>query len=161
MQNPEPAFYFSLPRLLARWSGGSDERTEMNWWEANAVGVAVHGIAYLFAAQLLLSGLAVWQQVALLLPVAILVWICWLIVLYLNTLIVKLLRICGLLRHLPDNRAQSILIGFMITVCAGQLMTSSAPALFLVGGIWIAAVSLNLAAAVVLALDRKDESFPA
>ena len=159
MQNPEAAFYFSLPRLLARWCGGSDERTEMNWLEANAVGIAVHGIAYLFTAHLLLSGLALWQQIALLLPVAVLVWICWLIVLYLNALIVKLLRICGLMRHLPDNRAQSILIGLMITICASELMSSDALALFLVGAIWICAVSLNLAAAVVLAvLGHKDES---
>ncbi len=151
MQNAEPVFYFSLPRLFARWRGGSDARTEMNWLETNVVGAAVHAVVYLFIAHLLLGGLPMWQQALWLLPLAAFVLLAWLIVLHANSLVVKLLRACGLMRTLPNHRAQSILIGIMTTAFACELLRAGSW-LGLVGGIWLAAVILNLTAALALAL---------
>ncbi len=151
MANAEPMFYFSLPRLLVRARGGNDAQTEMNWLEANLVGGAVFGIAFLFATRLLLSNLALWQQLVLLLPLAVLLWLAWLAVLYFNALVIRLVRVCGGLRRTPDDRAQSFLVSLMTTAFAFDLVRAGGWPV-LVGGLWIAAVLLNLAAAVVLAL---------
>ena len=157
MPKAEPVFYFSLPRLFERWRGGCDARTEMNWTEANAVGATVHAIFYVFAAHLFLGGLARWQQMILLLPLVSLVWIGWLVLLYLNTLILRLLRLGGLLRDLPDNRAQSFLVGVVATAFAIELIRAGSWLRFF-GALWLAAVCLNLAAAAVLALLPRNES---
>jgi len=152
-----PGFYFSLPRLLAGWSGGTGDRTENNSLEAHLVGALVHLVAYLFAFQLLLADSPIWQLLFLLLPFAALVWLGWLIVLYLNSWVIKLLRLLGLLRNVPDNRAQSLVIGVMTTWFAWRLIVAGHwPGL--VGAIWIAAVALNLSAAVVLTLIHADSA---
>ena len=151
MRKTETAFYFALPRLFARGRGMNDSRTEMNWLEANVVGGAVHGIGYLFAAQFFLRGLASWAQALLLLPLAAGVWLAWLVILHINSLLIRLLRAGGLLRGLPDDRAQSVLIGAMITGLAIALWRADSWCSF-AGGIWIAALVINLAAALALVL---------
>lgn len=153
MQNSEPGFYFALPRLIARISGGNEVRTETNWLEANVAGGLIHGIAYLFLAQLCLRGLERWQQLLLLLPLAALVWAAWLLILYFNHLIVRLLRAGGMLRKIPDDRAQGLLITAMTTVFAVALVNAGELFAF-AGGLWIVALALNLAAGGVLALLR-------
>lgn len=151
MRKTETTFYFALPRLFARGRGANDSRTEMNWLEANVVGTAVHGIAYLFAAHFFLRGLTLGAQALLLLPLAAGVWLAWLVILYVNSLLIRLLRTGGLLRGLPDDRAQSVLIGGMITGFAIALWRADSWCSF-AGGIWLAAVVLNLAAALALVL---------
>jgi len=143
-------FYFSLPRLLAKWSGRPTERTERNWLEANVVGTLVNFVVYLFAFRTLLSGLPKWPQVLLLVPLAFAGWLFWLIVLYLFSGIIKLLRACGIFRTMADSDAQSFIICTMTTLFAWQLvLAGSWPAL--VGGLWMTAVALNLLAALLLA----------
>lgn len=153
MKNPEcqqrPQYYFSLPRLVVSQLGWNAERTESNWLEANVVGAAEHLICYLFAVYLLLHGLPLWEQLALLIPVAVLVWICWLIVLYLNAVLIRLLRVCGLLGQLSNARAQSVLLGSVTTAFAFYLVGLGSW-LGVLGIAWIGAVALNLLAAAVL-----------
>lgn len=146
--NERPRFYFALPRLIASQLGWNAERTESNWLEANLVGGLEHLIWYAFAADLLLGGLTTWLQIILLLPLAFLVWFCWLIVFYFNSLIIAGLRWCGLIAELPDARAQSILLGIITTAFAFHLVVRGA--LLSLGGIfWVTAVSLNLLAAAI------------
>ncbi len=159
MPNAEPVVYFSLLRLLTRWRGGNAARTELNGREMNTVGLLMHGIAFLFAERMLVGGMAGWIQIALLLPLAILVWICWLWALYLISLAVKILRAVGLMRALPNDRAQGILIGVMISSFAGVLVwQGSWPGV--IGALWLVAVGLNLIAALCLAGTRNGIAQP-
>lgn len=151
MQTPEPRFYFALPRLLAKLRGGSSARTEQNWPEISTVGALIHLIVYSFAAQLFLQRLELWKQLALAIPLAVLVWLVWLLVLYLNSLGIRLLRAGGIMRDLPKSRAQGLLIGIMTTGCAYSLALSNSW-LRILGEIWLVAVVLNLGAAALLRL---------
>jgi len=144
-----PRFYFALPRLVASQLGGNADRTEDNWVEANIVGGAIHLICYAFAAHVLLDGLPLWAQAALLIPVAFLVWICWLIVLHINSVLIRLLRAAGLIRDLSNARAQSVLLGMVTTAFAFYLVENGSW-LALLGIAWVAAVALNLLAAAIL-----------
>ena len=153
MKNPERPyrwqFYFALPRLVASQLGWSAARRESNWLEANIVGGVEHLIWYAFAAHVLLAGLPTWAQVALLIPLAFLVWACWLITLYINSVLIRLLRAFRPMRDLSNARAQSVLLGIVTTAFAFHLVTDDswlAP----LGLAWVAAVSLNLLAAAVL-----------
>ncbi len=141
-------FYFSLPRLIARQLGRSDARTESNWLEANVAGGLAHLIWYAFAADVFLRGLTTGLQIALLLPLAILVWIGWLIALYINSVVIRLLRACGLFGKLSNARMQGALLGILTTAFAAHLM-AHASLLDFAGLIWIVLVALNLLAAAV------------
>jgi len=142
-------FYFALPRLIASQFGWSAARQETNWLEANIVGGVEHLIWYAFTADLLLRHLPLWAQIFLLVPLAFAVWICWLIALYVNSLLIRLLRLFRPIRDLSNARVQSVLLGIVTTVFASCLVTRDswlAP----VGLLWVAAVALNLLAAAIL-----------
>jgi hypothetical protein len=153
MENPEtrvvPQFYFALPRLLASQFGRSVERTEANWLEATIVGTIEHLLWYLFAMHVLLGGLPFWGKIALVIPVAFLVWICWLIALYLDSVLIGSLRRFGFLRDLSNARAQSVLLGILTTAFALHLVVYGSWWSWL-AIIWVASVALNLLAAAVL-----------
>ncbi len=142
-------YNFSLPRLLAHCRGRPAHRTERNWTEANVVGALVHLVVYVFAFDILLAGLPAWQGVFLSIPLAFGVWIFWLLVLYLDSLTIRLLRACGFLRTMSDIHAQSFLICTITTVCAVQLLLTASWTRF-IGVVWIALVALNLFAALLL-----------
>jgi len=155
MQNADahrlPRFYFALPRLVWSWVGGDTGRTEKNGLEANAVGGLVHLVVYAFAFEVCLTSASAWQRLLLLLPLAILVWLFWIIFIYANTWIIRLLRAAGLMRDLPQGRAQSILVGVVTTAFALRLLEAEAWR-HVVRAVWVAAVALYLFAAAVLAL---------
>ncbi len=87
----------------------------------------------------------------LLLPLAIFVWLVWLLIHYLNALVLRFLRLLGLMRRLPDDRAQGLFIGVMTTGFA-FVLASAGSFYGLVGAVWLVVVSLNLIAAAILAL---------
>ena len=155
--NESSGSYFALPRLIAKLSGASCTRTEGNWLEAYLTGTAIYLISYLFAANLLLAKLGIWQAVVVLPILLFAMWIFWLIVLYLNSLVVKACWSCGLCTDLPPNRIQSVLMGIVTTVFAAQLLAAGSW-LRWVGAIWIIAVALNLSAALLLALLHDERS---
>ena len=154
MQPPEnqaSGFYFALPRLVAHLSGGNGARSEQNWIEANIVGGAIHLIAYLCVARVLLGGLPLWSQLLLAVPVAFVVWILWSVFFPLDALLIAVLRRCGLMRGLPDDRAQGFIIAIMVTALTCwmvSLRTWMAP----IGAVWLLGVTLNVVAAGALAL---------
>jgi hypothetical protein len=143
-------FYFSLFRVIAMLRGGDGRRTERNGFEALLVGLTIYSIHYLFfATRFIPANLAPWLTVALLVALAFWIWLFWLLLLYVNSLIVKLLHICGLFRAIPTRRTQSVLWGISTTAMACALLKSSPwPREF--GAIWLVAVAMNLVAAVVL-----------
>ncbi len=143
--------YFALPRLIRKLRGGNAARSEESWLEAYVLGAVVYLISYLFTANLLLPKLN-WWQTAITLPLLLFaLWISWLIVLYLNSLIAKGCERVGLCADLPRRRVQSVLMGILTTMFAAQLLTAN-PWLRTIGALWIVAVALNLAAALLLAL---------
>ncbi len=119
MNNPErrdqPQYYFALPRLVASQLGWNAARTESNWLEANIVGGFEHLIWYAFAAHTLLPVCRRGNKSRCSFRLAFCVWICWLLVIYLNSVLIRLLRVCGLLRDLSNARAQSVLLGIVTT----------------------------------------------
>ncbi|MDQ6861772.1 MAG: hypothetical protein M3032_11535 [Verrucomicrobiota bacterium] len=157
--NPEVAraqrFYFALPRLVAWRRGRNAHRSERNGLEANAVGAVVHLTVYAFAFELCLTSLSAWKQLLWAVPLAFLVWIAWLNVMFVNSLVIRCFRATGLMRALPQGRAQSILIGAETTLCALRLIRGSGWTALL-GFIWIAAVAFNLLAAALLAVSRAE-----
>lgn len=153
----EPRFYFSLPRLLARLSRGNATRVEKNALEAWIGGIIFYLISYLFAAHLVVDETTLWKQIPLLILVAFLIWLFWLLVLYINSVIIKLLRAGGLFRTVPTRHAQSILLGITTTALAYGLVTSDSW-MRSVGIIWMVAVAINLAAAFLLFFIDADRS---
>ena len=149
-------FYFSLPRLVAKICGGDPRRAETNALEAWAGSLIFYLISYVFSAALFIpTGLPRWQTALLLVAVAFFVWLFWLLLLYINSLIIKMLQLCRLFRTIPIRRAQSILLGISMTAMACTLLTRGSwmrgVALF-----WLLAVVANLASAFVLAWSNEE-----
>ncbi len=143
-------YYFALPRLMASFRGEAPtRRSEQNALEAHVVGTLVHAVIFVFAARLLLGERSAWQQIALLLPVALIVLVWWSLFFYVSSLVTKLLRSSGLLREMPDRHSQSVMVGVVTTLLAAQLVTAGSWMAAL-GWIWLGAAALNLAAAAVL-----------
>jgi len=150
MNKSNRRFYFSLFRVIALLRGGDASRAESNGFEAWLVGLMIYSIHYLFFATLFVpSDLEPWLTALILVALAFWIWLFWLLLLYINSVIIKLLRICGLFRTLPIRRVQSILWGISTTAMACVLLKSN-PALREVGAIWLVAVAMNLVAALIL-----------
>jgi hypothetical protein len=144
-------FSFSLLRVIALFRGGDTRRAESNVVEAWLVGLMMYLIHYLFFAKLFLpSNLRPWLAILLLLVLAFWIWLFWLLLLYINSVIVKVLQGCGVLRTIPTRRVQSILWGIFTTAMAFVLLKGS-PSLRELGAIWLVVVAMNLTSAVVLA----------
>ena len=155
--NRDPQFYFSLPRFISLLRGGDTRRAESNAVEAWLVGLLMYLVHYLFFAHYLPPRLGPWLTALLLIVLAFWVWLFWLLFLYLNSLIIKLLRLGGLFRTVPTRRAQSILWGILTTAMACALLKDS-PWVREMGAIWLVTVALNLASAVVLAFTNATRS---
>jgi hypothetical protein len=146
-----PRFYFALPRLLALLRHGDTRRAELNGVEAWAGNVAIFVVWYLFFARFVRGQLACWLAVPALLALAVLVLLSWLLALYLNSLILELLRRIGLLRSLPARRGQAVLIATATTAMAFPLAQGGSWR-GEIGAIWLVAVAMNLGAAIILVL---------
>ena len=90
---------------------------------------------------------------------AFLVWLFWLVMLYLNSLILKLLHTINLFRSLPMRRGQSVLVAATATAMAVALAQRDSIVSEL-GAIWLIATALNLVAAVILAFSNGDPARP-
>jgi hypothetical protein len=152
-----PRFYFALPRLLATFRGGSSKRAENNGGEAWIASLASYLVSYLFFAQFIPETLGLWSGVLSLVLLPFLVWLLWLLALYLNSLVIKLLQTCGLFRTLPIRRAQSILVAGTATGMALQLLQGDGWSAE-IAAIWLVAVGMNLAAATILVLRHGDRA---
>ena len=143
-------FYFALPRLVAVIRGHNGARAERNWMEAYFGGVFVYAISYLFLA----SAVRVVAPViafAWAFVLAFATWIFWLIVVYLNSICVRVLRRVGTFRELTTARAQNILVG-VETLLFALYLSCRPDWLRYAGFIATAAILTNLIASGVLAL---------
>ena len=147
-------FYFSLFRLIALLRGGDSRRAENNGVEALLVGLMIYLIHYLFFASRFFSfDFKPWVAGLFLVALAFGIWLFWLLFLYFNSLIIKLLRVSELFHAIPTRRAQSILWGIVTTAMAYALLDGSR-LLHEVAAVWLMAVAMNLAAAMVLAFSN-------
>ena len=146
----QPHFYFALPRLIATMRGAEGRRAENNGAEACVGSLAIYVINYLFFAQFVPPHLPLGPAALLLAGLVFLVWFFWLLVLYVNSLIIELLRYVGIFRAMPTRHAQSILLGTWTTAMAFDLVDRGSW-IGEVASIWLVAVAMNLAAAAVLA----------
>jgi len=156
---PSPRFYFALLRFLAKMRGGDPTRAESNAAEAWFGSVAVYGISYLFFAAFVPEAFSWWMRGLFFVALAFLVMLFWLLMLYLNSLILKLLHTVGLFRSLPMRRGQSVLLVFTATAMAVAIAQRDSIVSEL-GAIWLIAVTMNLLAAMILALGNGDPSRP-
>lgn len=146
----QPHFYFALPRLIATMRGADGGRAEKNGTEAWVGNIAIYLVNYLFFAQFVPAHLPLWQRTLLLTALLFVVWLFWLAVLYLNSLIIGMLRLVGVFRTIPSRHAQSILLGTWTTAMAFDLLERGSW-IGEVAAIWLVAVAMNLAAAAILA----------
>jgi hypothetical protein len=149
----EPRFYFALPRLLSKMRGGSDSRAETNASEAWLVGAGIYGVSYLYFTGYLSPVSSWWLFGLLLVALAFGVWLFWLLMFYLNSLILKLLHRLGLFRTIPMRRGQSVLLVTVATTMAAALLQRG-PFVSEIGAIWLTATAMNLVAAVILAFSN-------
>jgi hypothetical protein len=149
-RSDSPRFYFALPRLLAHWRGGDATRAEKNSLEAGAGHLAIYAISYLYFARFIPEGARWWLSGLMLVALAFLVWLFWLLMLYLNSLILKLLYALVLPRSFPVRRGQGILIVTTTAAMAVALVQNGSFAGEL-GALWLTAIAMNLIAATILA----------
>jgi len=149
--NMKNAFYFALPRLLNRMRGGTDEVSESNAAEAYLGSIGIFIITFVFGLQLFAERFSGWSVIAFDLLLIFAVWIFWLIVFYINSLIVKLLRACGLFRGTPNRRAQDIFIAIVLAAMAYRLSILHGW-LGWIGWLCLCALGANFLAAIVLKL---------
>ena len=157
-EKPAVAYWFALPRLIARLAGREVRRAELSRWEAYGLGLLVFGISCVFLAHALLAIVRPWplQLLCLLLtPVAI--WIACLLVYFVNWLLAGLLRRLGLYSARTNNPLQSFVIISLITLLAALLVRDETGWLRSLGIFWLALTSLNFLAIVVLKLIERVE----
>jgi hypothetical protein len=144
-------FYFALPRLWQRLRDRGDEVSENNVIEAYVGSIGAFIVTLLWASQVLADGLSGWKFIALALLLVLAVWIFWLLVFYINSLVIKVLQRTGLFRSASNRDAQDVLIGIVVAGLAYQL--SILPSgMHYVGILYLIALGLNLMAALLLTL---------
>lgn len=148
----EIGFAFALPRLVARVGGRRNvRRAELSRVEAYGVGLLVFGIACVCAARSLLPfvrPMALQLLFVLLLPFA--VWIAFLLLYFVNWLIVAFLRRLDLYSGRTNNSFQHFVIISLITFLALRLAQDESGWMKSLGVFWLALVGLNLLALLVL-----------
>jgi len=159
MNDPSPQFYFALPRLLAKMRGGDASRAERNAAEAWFGSLAIYTISYLYFAAFVPDTWSWWMRALFFIALAFLVMLFWLVMLYLNSLILKLLHSVNLVRSLLIRRGQSVLVAATATAMAVALAQRDSIVSEL-GAIWLIATALNLVAAVILAFSNGDPARP-
>ena len=158
-EQKSPQFYFALPRLLAKMRGGDPIRAERNAAEAWFGGIAIYAISYLYFVAFVPDALSWWLRALFFVALAFLVMLFWLLMLYLNSLILKFLHSAGLFRSFPMRRGQSVLLVATTTAMAVALAQRDSIVSEL-GAVWIVAVTMNLVAATILAFGNGNQSRP-
>lgn len=144
-------FYFPLFRAIALLVGSDPRRSESNFTEALIVCLAMYLIHYLFfAARLIPPNISTTLAVLLLILLAFGVWIFWLLLVYFNSLVIRMVQLLGLFRDIPQRRLQSILWISCTTTMACLLLNDN-QFLHEIAALWLVAVVMNLAAAAFLA----------
>jgi len=131
--------------------GGTDKVSESNAAESYLGSIGIFIITFVFGLQLFAERFSGWSVIAFDLVLVFAVWIFWLIVFYINSLIVKLLRACGLFRETPNRRAQDIFIAIVVAAMAYRLSILHGW-LGWIGWLCLCALGANFLAAILLKL---------
>jgi hypothetical protein len=149
----ELGYAFALPRLIARLGGRDARRAELSRWEAYGLGILVFGISCVFAAHAFLPFVrpVVLQYLILfLLPFAM--WVAFLLLYYLNSLVIVLLRRLGLYSAVTNNPFQHFVVILLISLLAALLVRNETGWMRSLGAFWLGLICLNLLSIVILKL---------
>ena len=95
--------------------------SESNAVEAYLGSIGIFALSFLFALQLFIDRFSGWSLLAIAFVLVFAVWIFWLFVFYINSLLIKVLRVSGLFRGTADRRVQDVFIGIVVAVMAYRL----------------------------------------
>ena len=146
-------FYFALPRLLHRMRGGTDKISESNAVESYFGSIVAFMVSFLFAWQLFACRCPGWQAIGVGIFLLFAVSISWLFVFYFNSLLIKILRTCGIFRKMANRHAQDIFIQVVVAAFAYELSISVSWTRW-IGIFCLLLLGTNLAAALLLVLYR-------
>lgn len=153
MNDPAPGqigYAFALPRVAARLVGRKVRRAEFSRWEAYGLGIFVFGLSCVFTAREILP--LVRQGVLrvlllVLLPFAIL--LAYLILYYLNSLVVAALRRLRLYFARANNPFQHFVIMSLTTLIALHFLGDECVWMKSLGIFWLTLLGLNFLSILV------------
>ena len=149
---------FALPRMVARTAGRPVRRAQFSAVESYGVCLLVFAIHCIFLAQLLSVQLKAisWLRILVLLLLPLLTWIYFLLLYYVISLVLQLLRKFRLFVSWPNNRFQSLVLIALTAFIALRFLRSNTSWLILLGWFWLGLLLLNLLAlAAEKVLDAK------
>jgi hypothetical protein len=150
-------YYFAFPRLIHRLLGGTAERRENNWVEAYGTGVFIYLLSYVYAVDWFeLKRDSVLSLLALI-PLLFGMWIFWLVVVYLNSLVIKALRVAGWIDRSAKPGAQSVLLSALTSLFALDVARMDSVVRWLALA-WFVMLALNIFSAAVLAFVPEPEA---
>jgi hypothetical protein len=144
-------FYFSLPRVLHQMRGSPAAPSENHAIEAYLGSIGAFLITFLYGWELLIVGWRGGPAIVAGMLLVFAVWMFWILVFYLNSLLIKLLRLVGLFRQTSNRDAQNIFIGVVIAILAYRLSILPTWAHW-IGVFCLTLLTINLLAALFLKL---------
>ena len=149
-ESNRPGFGLSLPRMFLWLDGKDPRRAERSAIEAYAVGTFMYLLSYLSAAQLILQRIdSAALRLAGLILLLVIIWLFWLLLLYVNSILILLLRRIGLHKGLSNTASQSVLLTTLATIFAFYLARDDSWMGWLGLG-WMFLVFLNLVSIALL-----------
>jgi len=143
-------YAFALPRLAARLAGRKVRRARLSRWEADGTGILVFGLSCVFAGRAVPLLVRPGWQLLTWLALPFVMWVAWLLLFYVDSLIVALFRKMGLCRTVTNHAFQHVVIISLISLLAALLVRDESGWMRLLGAFWIALVALNLLSLVAL-----------
>jgi hypothetical protein len=144
-------FYFSLPRLLSKVTGRDSDFSEGSFFETCLGSLVVLLIPYFFLVDLVMNHVGRWMAFGTGVALLFAIWIFWLVVLYLNWVMIEVLHGLGFFRGVTERHLQDILVGLIITFFASELSILNSWVRW-IGILWLIILAMNLAATLSLAL---------
>ena len=149
----EIGYAFALPRLIAHLGGRRARRAELSRWEAYGLGILVFGISCVFVGNTLLPVVRpIFARLLLLLLLPFAVWAAFLLLYYLNSLMIALLRRFRLYSATTNNAFQHFVIISLTTLFAFLLVRDESGWMRSLGFFWLGLLSLNLISILILQL---------
>ena len=142
---PQIGFAFALPRLVARFAGRKSRRAEFSGAEAYGLGILVFGINCVLVARAFLPivrPFALYGFVLFFLPFA--VWLAFLLLYYLNSLVITLFRKLGLYSAVTNNPFQHAVIMSLTTLIALHFLGDDCDWVESLGIFWLGLLGLNI-----------------
>jgi hypothetical protein len=150
VMKPEVGFGFALPRLLARGRGREVRHAEWSGLEACGVGLLVFGINWVCAAHFLpLFVRPLILRIIVFVALPVLLWVAFLLLYYLVSLVIRLLRRFGLYTATTNDPIQHLFFVFLTTLLALFLIRNGSPPEHWLGELWLGLLALNLVAVAI------------